>query len=136
MPPLHDTPASTNPFDRVTDLDADNAAENKTGAAGTADGISTATITTDHAGVGSESLPDHCDYTGLDIVSKSQNPSQQNQYSQEFRWNHTGKRVDFVLGAFGFKQRIDTQGTEQQGADSAKWNLTGSSVTTPNGSTG
>ena len=62
------------------------------------------------------------DYTGLDIVSKSQNPSQQNQYSQEFRFSHTGQRLDLVLGAFAFHQRIDTQGTEAQGADSARWN--------------
>ncbi len=62
------------------------------------------------------------DYTGLDVVRLSQNPSQQNQYSQEFRWNHDGKKVDFTLGAFGFSQRIDIQGVEQQGADSATWN--------------
>ncbi len=65
------------------------------------------------------------DFTGLSIVSKSQNPSQQNQYSQEFRYNYSGDKLDFVVGLFGFKQRIDTQGTEQQGADASRWSLTG-----------
>src|SRR5690606_2282521 len=64
------------------------------------------------------------DYTGLSIVSKSQNPSQQNQYSQEFRFNHTGENLNVVLGAFGFRQRIDTQGLEVQGADASRWTLT------------
>ncbi len=65
------------------------------------------------------------DFTGLSIVSKSQNPSQQNQYSQEFRYNYEGDKIDFVVGLFGFKQRIDTQGTEQQGSDASRWSLTG-----------
>ncbi len=63
------------------------------------------------------------DFTGLPIVSKSQNPSQQDQYTQELRYSYSGDRVDFVVGAFGFYQRIDTQGTEQHGSASTKWNL-------------
>ena len=129
------TPASTDPFDRLTDLDADNAALNKTGGASAravwnVDDHDTFTSVTAWR-FWDWSPSNDRDYTGLDIVSKSQNPSQQDQYSQEFRWNHTGDRVDFVLGAFGFHQRIDTQGTEQQGADSAKWNLTGAAATHP-----
>ena len=64
------------------------------------------------------------DYTGLSIVSASNNPSQQDQVSQEFRFNHSGRQFDLVLGAFGFHQRIDTQGLEQQGPNSSRWNLT------------
>ena len=63
------------------------------------------------------------DFTGLPIVTKSQNPSQQDQYTQELRYNYSSDRLDFVLGAFGFYQRIDTQGTEQHGSASTKWNL-------------
>jgi iron complex outermembrane receptor protein len=71
------------------------------------------------------------DYLGLDIVRKSQNPSQQNQYSQELRYNYSGDRVNFVLGAFAFHQRIDTQGTEVQGRDSSYYNLSGASRLDP-----
>src|SRR3546814_8485987 len=34
------------------------------------------------------------DFTGLSIVSKSQNPSQQDQYSQEFRYNYESQRSE------------------------------------------
>ena len=64
------------------------------------------------------------DFTGASIVSRSQNPSQQDQYSQEFRYNYSGDKLDFVVGLFGFKQRIDTQGTEQQGPNASLWSLT------------
>ena len=65
------------------------------------------------------------DFSGLSIVSASNNPSQQDQYSQEFRYNYEGKKIDFVVGLFGFKQRIDTQGLERQGSDASRWSLTG-----------
>jgi len=71
------------------------------------------------------------DFTGLSIVSRSQNPSQQDQYSQEFRYNYESEKLDFVAGLFGFKQRIDTQGTEQQGADASRWSLSGALANDP-----
>ncbi|MFM7379090.1 MAG: TonB-dependent receptor, partial [Erythrobacter sp.] len=63
------------------------------------------------------------DFTGLAIVARSQNPSQQDQYTQELRYAYTSDAVDFVLGAFAFNQRIDTQGTESQGAAASRWNI-------------
>ena len=63
------------------------------------------------------------DFTGLAIVARSQNPSQQNQYTQEFRYAYTGKAIDFVLGAFAFDQRIDTKGLEAQGRAASRWNI-------------
>lgn len=125
-------PASSEPFDRLTDLNAALNAENKTGGAsarlvwnaGVHDTLTSITAWR----FWDWNPANDRDYLGLDIVSKSQNPSQQNQYSQELRWSHTGRKLDFVLGAFAFHQRIDTQGTEAQGADSARWNLTGSSA--------
>ena len=36
-----------------------------------------------------------------------------------------------MLGLFGFKQRIDTQGTEQQGSDASRWSLTGALANDP-----
>ncbi len=120
-------PASENPFDRVTDLDSSLNAGNKTGGASLRANLDlgAGTFTSITAWRFWDWDPENDrDYTGLPIVSLSQNPSQQDQYSQEFRYNYSGDRFDFVLGAFAFKQRIDTQGTEQQGAASSRWNLT------------
>src|SRR5690606_9339917 len=63
------------------------------------------------------------DFTGLPIVTKSQNPSQQDQYTQELRYNYTGDRFDFVIGGFYYYQRIDTQGTEGHGPASSRWTI-------------
>ncbi len=121
------TPASTDPFDRLTDLDAPLNAGNKTG------GISLRAVwdVSDRSTISSISSwrfwdwkPENDrDYTGLSIVSASNNPSQQEQYSQEFRFNYAGDRLNAVLGAFIFHQRIDTQGLERQGGDASRWNI-------------
>jgi iron complex outermembrane receptor protein len=122
------TPASTNPLDRLTDLDAPLTAGNKTGGASLRavwDVNEKSTLTSITAWRFWDWQPQNDrDYTGLPITSKSQNPSQQEQYSQEFRYTYGGKHFDAVLGAFGFYQRVDTQGTEQQGPASSRWNLT------------
>lgn len=117
---------SRNIYDRVTDIDASLQAGNKIGGASLKAkwDIGAGTLTSITAWRFWDWKPQNDrDFTGLSIVSKSQNPSQQNQYSQEFRYNYDGEKVDFVLGLFGFKQRIDTQGTEQQGSDASRWSL-------------
>jgi iron complex outermembrane receptor protein len=124
-------PPSTDPFDRLTDLDLPLQAKNKTGGAS----LRAVWNLDDHSTLTSISAwrfwnwnpVNDRDYTGLSVVSKSQNPSTQNQYTQEFRYNYNGDRIDFVLGAFGYHQRIDTAGSEQQGHDASLWNLTGGS---------
>jgi len=125
-------PASTDPFDRLTDLDAPLNAGNKTG------GVSLRAVwdVSDRSTISSISSwrfwdwkPENDrDYTGLSIVSASNNPSQQEQYSQELRYNYDGDRINAVLGAFAFRQRIDTQGLEQQGSDASRWNITPSNA--------
>ncbi|MBN8845034.1 MAG: TonB-dependent receptor [Sphingomonadales bacterium] len=125
---------STNPYARLTDLDASLNAGNKIGgvSARVKWDVGPGTLTSITAWRFWDWKPENDrDFTGLSIVSKSQNPSQQDQYSQEFRYNYEGDRVDFVVGLFGFKQRIDTQGTEQQGADASKWSLTGALADDP-----
>ena len=125
---------STNPYARLTDLDASLNAGNKIGgvSARVKWDVGPGTLTSITAWRFWDWKPENDrDFTGLSIVSKSQNPSQQDQYSQEFRYNYEGDRVDFVVGLFGFKQRIDTQGTEQQGADASKWSLTGALANDP-----
>ena len=125
---------STNPFDRLTNLDSGLRAGNKTGGASLRAewDVGPGTLSSITAWRFWDWKPENDrDYTGLSIVSKSQNPSQQDQYSQELRYNYSGKRLDFVVGAFGFYQRIDTQGLEQQGRDASKFNLTGANANNP-----
>ncbi|RYE02935.1 MAG: TonB-dependent receptor [Sphingomonadales bacterium] len=126
---------STNPFDRKTNLDASLNAGNKTGGASLRavwDISPSSTLTSITAWRFWDWKPENDrDYTGLNITSKSQNPSQQDQYQQEFRYNLSGKDINLSLGAFGFYQRIDIQGTEQAGSASALWNLTGANATHP-----
>ncbi|MCB4862023.1 TonB-dependent receptor [Sphingobium sp. PNB] len=117
---------SRNPYDRLTDLDSTLNAGNKIGgvSARIKWDVGPGTLTSVTAWRFWDWKPENDrDFTGLSVVSKSQNPSQQDQYSQEFRYNYESQKIDFVVGLFGFKQRIDTQGTEQQGANATKWSL-------------
>ena len=119
-------PPSTDPFDRRTDLDATLNAGNKIGGASVRVkwDIGPGTLTSVTAWRFWDWQPENDrDFTGLPIVTRSQNPSQQDQYTQELRYNYSSKTIDFVAGAFGFYQRIDTQGTEQHGAASSRWNI-------------
>jgi iron complex outermembrane receptor protein len=117
---------STNPYDRLTDLDANLNAGNKIGGAALRIkwDVGPGTLTSITAWRFWDWKPENDrDFTGLPIVTKSQNPSQQDQYTQELRYNYTGDRFDFVLGGFLYQQRIDTQGTEQHGQASSRWTL-------------
>lgn len=128
------TVVSRNPFDRLTDVDASLSAGNIIGGASLRMkwDVGPGTLTSISAWRFWDWKPENDrDFTGLDIVTASNNPSQQDQYSQEFRYNYASDNIDFVIGAFGFKQRIDTQGFEQQGAASSRWNLTGALANNP-----
>ncbi len=117
---------SRNPFDRLTDLDAELSAKNKIGGAALRAkldlGSSTLTSVTAWRFWDWQPANDR-DFTGLPITTRSQNPSQQNQYTQELRYNYSGPRFDFVAGAFGFYQTVRTQGTEQLGSAASRWLL-------------
>lgn len=124
------TVVSTNPFDRLTDIDASLNAGNITGGSSvrlkwdTGNG----TFTSVSAWRFWDWKPENDrDFTGLPIVAKSQNPSQQDQFTQEFRYSQSGERLDFVVGAFAYHQKIKTQGTEQHGSASSRWSLSPSS---------
>ena len=117
---------STNPFDRLTDVDANLNAGNKIGGASLRIkwDVGPGTLTSITAWRFWDWKPENDrDYTGLPIVTKSQNPSQQDQFSQELRYNYSQDGIGFVLGAFAFYQKIDTQGTEQHGSASSRWNI-------------
>jgi iron complex outermembrane receptor protein len=116
----------TDPFDRLTDLDSDLKAKNKLGGLSARlkwhIGKGTLTSVTAWRFWDWDPASDR-DFVGLPITTKSQNPSQQNQYTQEFRYNQTSKRVDFGLGLFGFYQTIRTQGLQVQGPAASRFLL-------------
>lgn len=124
-------PASTNPYDRLADVNSPIQAKQ------IISGLSAA-VNWDLGGVTLTSISAYRDwdwtpqndrdYTALSIRTKSNNPSEQQQLSQEFRMASNGSHtVDWVVGAYAFTQRIETNGTEQWGKDGALW-LIGSSV--------
>ncbi len=68
------------------------------------------------------------DYTALAVRTKSNNPSAQDQWSQEFRLASNGSNdIDWVAGLYAFGQDVETHGTEQWGKDGARW-LIGANV--------
>ncbi|QDH33896.1 TonB-dependent receptor [Porphyrobacter sp. YT40] len=119
-------PPSTDPFDRLTDLDSRlNAGNVIAGLALKVEwDVGPGTLTSVTAWRTWDWQPENDrDFNGLPIVTLSQNPSQQDQFTQEFRYAYEGDTVDFVIGAFAFDQRIDTQGTEQHGPASSRWTI-------------
>lgn len=117
---------STNPFDRLTDVDADLNAENTIGGTSLRAKLDTdlGTFTSVSAWRFWRWQPaNDRDFLGLPITTKSNNPSQQDQFTQEFRFSRESKHLDIVLGAFGFTQSIRTQGIQQQGAAASKFLL-------------
>jgi predicted secreted protein len=115
-----------NVYDRLTDIDASLNAGNKIGGASLRikwnTGPGTLTSVTAYRFWDWKPENDR-DFTGLPITIKSQNPSQQSQLTQEFRYNYSKDRIDFVVGLFGYKQKVRTQGTEQLGSAATKWTL-------------
>jgi len=62
------------------------------------------------------------DFTGLPITTISANPSQQEQWMQEFRYaGQFSESLNFVLGAFGYRQTVEAQGQQEQGSAAARF---------------
>lgn len=117
-------PVSRNPFDRLTDLDADLNALNVLGGVSLRGeiGLGEGTLTSVTAWRFWDWGPaNDRDFTGLPITTKSNNPTKQNQYTQELRYAGEGKGFDYVLGAFAFYQDIHTTGVQQQGSAASRW---------------
>lgn len=118
---------NVDPFDRLTDVDAQLRARNEHG------GLSAKAVWDLDEGNTITSITawrywdwgpaNDRDYTGLPVYTKVNNPTKQNQYTQEFRWNHKGEGFDFVVGLFGFHQSIHTTGIQQTGTAASKWLL-------------
>lgn len=130
---LHYAPPSTDPFDRVTDLDADLNAKQEMGGASLVGNwdIGSATITSVSAWRYWDWKPaNDRDFTGLPITTVSANPSHQTQESQELRIASNGKQsLQYTFGAFFFHQQINTHGLQVQGSAASRWLLNpGSSI--------
>ena len=117
---------STNPFDRITDIDAPLSARNEVGGASVLAewNVGGGTLTSVSSWRYWDWGPKNDrDFTGLAITPQSQNPTKQNQFSQEIRYAYQAERYDFVAGVFGFHQQIHTNGTESQGPAASRWTL-------------
>jgi len=120
------SPPSTDPFDRITDIDAPLRARNEHGGASLVaewnvwGGTFTSVTAWRYWDWGPRN---DRDYTGLPITPNSNNPTKQNQYQQEFRYAWQGDNFDFVTGIFLFHQGIHTTGTESQGPAASRWTL-------------
>lgn len=115
---------STNPFDRLTDVDADLNALNVLGGVSLRGELELGSgkLTSVTAWRFWDWLPaNDRDFTGLRITTLSQNPTRQDQFTQEFRYAGEGNGFDYVVGAFGFYQNIHTTGTQRQGLDASRW---------------
>ncbi|TGX56193.1 TonB-dependent receptor [Sphingomonas gei] len=130
------TPPSTDPFDRVTDLDARSNSRQEIGGASLVANwdVGAATITSVTAWRYWDWLPaNDRDFIGLPITTVSQNPSQQKQFSQELRIASNGSnKLDYTLGAFFFHQTINTQGSQVQGSAASRYLLSGADALNPN----
>jgi iron complex outermembrane recepter protein len=67
------------------------------------------------------------DFTGLQALSKSQNPAEHRNWSQEFRYaGEISSRLSGVIGIFYINQEVKINGTEESG--SAQWRFSKSST--------
>lgn len=130
------TLASTNPYDRLTDIDAPLAVETSEGGiAGTADwDIGPATLTSITAWrFWNWDAANDRDYTGLPIQLIQRIPSRQDQLSQEVRIASDGEAdVSYVAGLYFFRQVLTGSPNSVFGPYGAPWLIgatTGASAT-------
>ena len=126
---------STNPFDRLTDLDAAIAARNEHGGASARVewDLGPGTLTSVSAWRYWDWGPKNDrDFTGLPIYTKVNNPTKQDQYTQELRYNYEGTALNFVVGAFAFHQKIRTSGIQETGTAASAWLLNPTSALSRN----
>lgn len=120
-------PPSTNPFDRVTDLDTASRSGQRAGGVslrGEWD-LGAGTLTSVSAWRFWNWYPSSDrDFTGLPITTVSANPSRHRQWTQEVRYaSRGGERFDYVIGAFFFNQRFHTLGAQEQGSAASRFLL-------------
>ncbi len=130
----HYVPASTNPYDRLTDIDAGLGVNtNEGGVAATLDWhLGGATLTAISAWrFWNWDAANDRDYTGLPIQTTQHIPSRQDQVSQELRLASDGQRaLSYVAGLYYFRQVITGHPISIYGPYGAPWLL---GKTTSNG---
>ena len=119
------TPASTDPYDRKTNIDAAlGTSTNEGGVSGTADwNLGAVTLTSITAWrFWNWDADNDRDYTGVPIQLEQHIPSRQDQYSQELRIasNGTGP-LRYVGGLYYFHQTLDGNPISTYGAAGAGW---------------
>lgn len=129
-------PPSTDPFDRLTDLDTPLRAFQELGGLSlratwdVGPGELTSVTAWRYWNWGPSN---DRDFTGLPITTVSANPSRQRQWTQEIRYASTGdNRIDYVIGLFGFHQTIHTDGLQVQGSAASRWLLNPASANAAN----
>jgi len=121
---------SLNPFDRLIDTDTPWKSDNDLGGASvnvdTKIGAGTLTSTTAWRYWNWNPSNDR-DFTGLQALEKSQNPSKHNQWSQEVRYaGDFSSHLSGVVGLFVLGQNVTTHGNEESGKD--QWRFVQSST--------
>ncbi|HEX8127357.1 MAG TPA: TonB-dependent receptor [Allosphingosinicella sp.] len=128
-------PPSTDPFDRLTDLDTPlDAFQELGGVAVRAKwDLGPGTLTSVTAWRFWNWGPSNDrDFTGLPITTVSANPSKQNQYSQELRYSGSSGKLDYVGGLFAYRQNQHTTGAQEQGPAASRWLLNPTSANANN----
>jgi iron complex outermembrane receptor protein len=117
-------PPSLDPFDRLTDYDAELDARSELGGAAVRAvwDLGAGSLTSVTAWRYWDWGPKNDrDFTGVQVTTKSENPTHQDQYTQEFRYNYSGENIDYVVGLFGYKQSVHTDGVQEQGPGASLW---------------
>lgn len=128
-------PPSLNPYDRVTDIDANLGVDtNEGGVAGIADwNLGPATLTSVTAWrFWNWDADNDRDYTGIPIQTSQHIPSRQDQYSQELRIASNGEHpFTYVGGLYFFRQRVIGRPVSIYGPLATYWLLGGPSAALP-----
>ena len=114
----------TDPYDRIADVDSGILADQiHRGVSAIVDyDFGWATLTSVSAWRSWDWRPENDrDYTALDITRQSANPSDQDQWSQEFRLAGGSGAFTWVGGLYAFHQAVETHGVTEYGADGAYW---------------
>lgn len=119
------TPASTDPYDRVTDVDARvGTSTNEGGVSAIGDwNFGGATLTSVSAWrFWNWDAANDRDYTGVEVQVEQHIPSRQDQFSQELRLASNGDRpVTWVVGLYYFHQKITGHPVSVYGSQAAYW---------------